>query len=75
MAASVEDFPEPVGPVTRTIPFLSEGDIGELLRQHQLLQAGNGVRNDAHHNGISAALAKDVDAEAADVRNTVGDVC
>ena len=26
IAASVDDLPEPVGPVTRTMPFLSEAD-------------------------------------------------
>ena len=37
-AASVVDLPEPVGPVTRTSPRGFFGELGELLRERELLE-------------------------------------
>ena len=72
MAASVDDLPEPVGPVTSTMPFLSRRPPqpgGRFSRR-----ASGSRRDDAHDDRVRAALAEDVDAEAAAVRaaNTRG---
>ena len=41
IAASVDDLPDPVGPVTSTMPFLSDGDLGERRRQVELGERRN----------------------------------
>src|SRR6187551_1923222 len=63
MAASVDDLPEPVGPVTRTMPLRS----GTML-------ARNPDRNQSHDDGARRALLEDVHAEPRDARERVGQV-
>ena len=38
IAASVEDLPEPVGPVTSTMPLRSADDVVELRRQAEIVE-------------------------------------
>src|ERR1044072_345522 len=40
------------------------GDIGQMRRQPESLQSGNVRRNDAHYDGVNAALLEDIHAEA-----------
>ncbi len=50
------------------------GDFGQLLGQVQSLKVGNCSRNDAHDHGTTAALNENVDAEAGQAGQSVGDV-
>ena len=74
MAASVEDLPEPVGPVTRTIPLRSCTISCNCGGKIQLLEAGNAFRDHAHDDGVAAALAENIHAKAADAGQPVGKV-
>ena len=74
IAASVVDLPEPVVPVTRMRPRCSRGDLLEDLRQHELLDGLDPEGDDAEHHADGAALLEDVDAEAAEAGDAVGEV-
>src|SRR3712207_6017975 len=49
-------------------------DVGQLLRQTQRLDGRDLRRDDAHHDGVGAALLEDVDAEARARRQRVAEV-
>ena len=68
IAASVEDLPDPVGPVTSTMPLRRPTMVVELGRQVQFVERRNARRDDAHDDGVRGALPEDVDAEAAPCR-------
>ena len=74
MAASVEDFPEPVGPVTRTMPLRRCTISSSCGGRFNCSKAGNGIGNHAHDDGVGAALAKDIDAEAGEAGEAVGKI-
>ena len=60
MAASVEDFPDPVGPVTSTMPLRRLEICGQFSGQIQGFEIVTFTRNHAHHNGAGSALHKNV---------------
>ena len=74
MAASVVDLPEPVGPVTSTTPFLSPAISFRTAGRLKSLHCGGRVGDDAHDDGVRAALHEDVDAEAREARRAEGEV-
>ena len=74
IAASVVVLPEPVVPVTSTRPRGSSGEPLDDLGQMQLLERRDLGRHLAHGDADAAALAEDVDAEAPEVRQRVGEV-
>ena len=49
-------------------------DIFELRRKVQLFETGNTIGNHAHDDGVAAALAKDIDAEAGDAGKPIGEI-
>ena len=65
IAASVDDLPEPVGPVTSTMPFLSVAISPSAAGRFSSASVGIVRRDHAHHDREGAALPEDVDAEAA----------
>lgn len=72
-AASVVDFPLPVGPVTNTSPR----QVGELAHRpgHAELLEGKDLEGDATEDGADGvALLEDVQAEPADGRDDMGGV-
>ena len=74
MAANVDDFPEPVGPVISTSPFRRWNDFLDYLRQAKTIERGNCLGDRAHHHGTRAALAEHVHAKAPDAGNSAGKV-
>ena len=72
--ASVVDLPEPVGPVTRTKPRGLRVNSASTRRQAELLEALDLVRDQAEGGADRAALEEDVDAEARDPGDRVGEV-
>ena len=74
IAASVDDLPEPVGPVTSTMPFFSAALSASDRRQLELGERRNPRRDDAHDDRERAALPEDVDAEAAAFGQRVGQI-
>ena len=42
--------------------------------QIQLLESGNFVGNDAHHDGAASALPEDIDTESRHARNSIGQI-
>src|SRR4029077_1751967 len=49
-------------------------DFFEARRQLEVIEPGNFVGDDAHHDGATAALAEDVDAKTADAGQAIGKV-
>ncbi len=64
MAASVVDFPEPVGPVTSTRPRGFVGELADNRGQAELVERFDLKRNHAEYSGRGSALVEDVRAEA-----------
>ena len=73
-AASVEDLPDPVPPVTRMMPLRTFAASSNCGGRRSELNVGIDGRNDAHHNRATSALDKDIDAEARHSRQSIGDV-
>ena len=65
IAASVDDLPEPVGPVTSTMPFFSVAQSAIAGGRPSSCDRRNRRRDHAHHDRERAALPEHVDAEAA----------
>ena len=74
IAARVVDLPDPVGPVRRTIPFLSSAISLSTRGQAEVGDGGDLVRDDAEDDAVAAALGEDVDAEAGALGEAVGQV-
>ena len=74
IAASVDDLPDPVGPVTSTMPFLSDAMSVERRRQAELRERRDLVGDHPHHDRVRAALPEDVDAEPRAVGQRVREV-
>ena len=73
IVASVVDLPEPVGPVTRTRPRGCR-ELEEHLGQAEVLERLDHLRHEAEGCGEAVALEVDVDAEAGDAGDGVGEV-
>ena len=69
IAASVVDLPEPVGPVTSTMPRGWSAISREDLRRLQVLERQDLRRDGPHHRRRAALLHEGVDAEARQVRH------
>ena len=74
IAASVVVLPEPVVPGHEDEAARLEGEPLDDLGQVQLLEGGDLGGDLAHGDADAAALAEDVDAEAAQVGSRVGEV-
>ena len=74
IAASVVDLPEPVVPVSRMIPRSSLGELGDRVRQPELVDGLDHDRDRAHDDRDRAALQEGVDAEAAEALDGVREV-
>jgi hypothetical protein len=72
--ASVVDLPEPVGPVTSTMPRARPAMFETGRRDAEVLQRLDLVRDQAERRAERLALPVDVHAEAGDVRDGVGEV-
>ena len=74
IAASVVDLPEPVGPVTRTRPRGYSARLCSDVREAELLERLDLLRDQPEGRADSLALVVDVDAEARDARHRVREV-
>ena len=74
IAASVVDLPLPVGPVTRTRPFVRLGELARHRRQPQLVERQDLERDLPDHHADHAALQEDVGAEARQALDAEGEV-
>ena len=74
IAARVVLLPEPVAPVTRTMPRSSSASRPTTVGQAQVLERRHGGRHGPHDHADRAALAEGVHAEAPDARARVGEV-
>ena len=74
MAARVVDLPDPVGPVTSTIPLRSSAIWLSWGGSPELRHRGDLVRDDAQDDAVGAALGEDVHAEAGALGEAVGEV-
>ena len=72
--ASVVDLPEPVGPGDEHEAARLAGELGEHRRQPERLEALDLGRDVAEGGADRAALEEDVDAEAGDAGDRVGEV-
>ena len=73
-AASVEDLPQPAGPVSSTMPWWKLAKRARRRGQAEVVE-GRRLRRDGAEDGVEAALlAVGVGAEAADAGDRVGEV-
>ena len=73
-AASVEDLPDPLPPVTRMMPLRTLAASSSCGGKVQGTESWNDGGNNAHHDRATAALDENIDAEARRARQSVGDV-
>ncbi len=74
MAASVDDLPEPVGPVTSAMPlrrFTISSSCGGSFR---VFEGGNDIGNHAHDDREGSALPKNIHAKSRHGRHRVGQI-
>lgn len=74
IAASVVDLPLPVVPVTRMMPRLLACEVGDDVRQIQVLQLRHSERDETHDDGDRTPLPESVHPETAHPRDRVGEV-
>ncbi len=74
IAASVVDLPEPVGPVTSTMPRGQRGHLPDHRRHSELLQGLGLARDDAQCGADRAPLQISVDAHPRGARNREAEI-